>query len=70
MTKSRMGEPVRRLRPLLPEQAASTIDTNETVFTDVGCRLLDANACRCTDYAHRQAKVQDCVRLTSRNVAG
>jgi uncharacterized cysteine cluster protein YcgN (CxxCxxCC family) len=43
-------------------------DTNETVFTDVGCRLLDAKTCRCTDYAHRQAKVKDCVRLTPRNV--
>jgi|SRR5579862_3903197 len=44
------------------------IDTNETVFTAVGCKLLDTNACRCTDYAHRQEKVSDCVRLTSRNV--
>jgi uncharacterized cysteine cluster protein YcgN (CxxCxxCC family) len=44
------------------------IDTNETVFTSVGCRLLDTQACRCADYAHRQAKVHDCVRLTSRNV--
>ena len=29
---SRVGEPVRRLRPLLPQQARSTIDTNETVL--------------------------------------
>jgi hypothetical protein len=43
-------------------------DTNETVYTDVGCKLLDAKACRCTDYANRQRKVHDCVRLTSRNV--
>jgi uncharacterized protein len=43
-------------------------DTNETVFTSVACRLLDGESCRCTDYAHRQAKVKDCVRLTSRNV--
>ncbi len=43
-------------------------DTNETVFTDVGCKLLDAKACRCTDYANRQRKVKDCVRLTPRNV--
>ena len=43
-------------------------DTNETVFTDVGCKLLDAKACRCTDYANRQRKVRDCVRLTPRNV--
>jgi uncharacterized cysteine cluster protein YcgN (CxxCxxCC family) len=43
-------------------------DTNETVFTDVGCKLLDTQACRCTDYANRQRKVSDCVRLTPRNV--
>jgi hypothetical protein len=44
------------------------IDTNETVYTDVGCALLDGKTCRCTDYAHRQAKVSDCVKLTWRNV--
>ena len=44
------------------------IDTNETVYTDVGCELLDGQTCRCTDYAHRQAKVSDCVKLTWRNV--
>ena len=44
------------------------IDTNETVFTDVGCRLLDDKTCRCRDYAHRQRRVPDCVRLTPRNV--
>jgi uncharacterized cysteine cluster protein YcgN (CxxCxxCC family) len=44
------------------------IDTNETVYTDVGCTLLDDQTCRCTDYKNRQAKVSDCVRLTPRNV--
>ena len=43
-------------------------DTGQIVFTDVGCRLLDEQTCRCTDYAHRQARVKDCVRLTPRNV--
>lgn len=43
-------------------------DTNATVFTDVSCKLLDCQSCRCSDYAHRQAKVKDCVRLTPRNV--
>ena len=38
------------------------------MFTDVGCKLLDGETCRCTDYAHRQARVKDCVRLTPRNV--
>src|SRR6266704_2197315 len=33
-------------------------------FTDVGCRLLDGETCRCRDYAHRAEKVDDCVRLS------
>ena len=44
------------------------VDTNETVYTDVGCVLLDGNTCRCSDYKNRQAKVGDCVRLTPRNI--
>jgi uncharacterized protein len=39
-------------------------DTGRIYFTDVGCRLLDAESCRCRDYAHRSEKVHDCVRLT------
>ena len=43
-------------------------DTDEIHFTTVACRLFDAGTCRCTDYANRQAKVADCVRLTPDNV--
>ena len=39
-------------------------DTAEILFTDVGCTLLDEGSCRCSDYVHRQEKVEDCVRLT------
>jgi uncharacterized cysteine cluster protein YcgN (CxxCxxCC family) len=45
------------------------VDTGETVYTDVGCKLLDDESCRCTDYARRQTRVKDCVRLTWRNVS-
>jgi len=31
-------------------------------------KLLDCQSCKCSDYAHRQAKVKDCVRLTPRNI--
>ena len=44
-------------------------DTSRIYYTDVGCRLLDQNTCRCTDYAHRSARVRDCLRLTPRRAA-
>jgi len=39
-------------------------DTNEILFSEVACRLLDIGTCRCRDYPNRQAKVPDCVSLT------
>jgi uncharacterized cysteine cluster protein YcgN (CxxCxxCC family) len=44
------------------------VDTGDTHFTDVGCKLLDDKSCRCRDYSHRKARVPDCVKLTPRNV--
>ncbi len=44
------------------------IDTGDTVFTNVGCKLLNTESCRCTDYTHRREKVKDCVQITPRNV--
>jgi uncharacterized protein len=38
--------------------------TDRTYYTDVGCRLLDGQTCRCGDYEHRSEKVDDCVRLS------
>jgi uncharacterized protein len=39
-------------------------DTNELSFTDVACRLLDLESCRCSDYKRRRMRVPDCVGLT------
>jgi len=39
-------------------------DTGEIHFTDIGCTLLDAKACRCRDYRRRSQRVRDCVKLT------
>ncbi len=45
-------------------------DTAKIHFTDIGCRLLDGQTCRCRDYGNRTARVHDCVRLTADNLAG
>lgn len=38
-------------------------DTGELLFTAVSCRLLDTETCRCSDYAHRKARVPECLVL-------
>jgi len=42
--------------------------TGEIIPTRVHCKLFDPQACRCTDYAHRQRHVPDCVKLTPGNI--
>jgi uncharacterized protein len=44
-------------------------DTGRIHFTNLGCRLLRSSDCRCDDYAHRQTRVPDCVKLTPETVA-
>jgi uncharacterized cysteine cluster protein YcgN (CxxCxxCC family) len=39
-------------------------DTGVISWTNVACRLLDGESCRCTHYANRRSYVPDCVRLT------
>jgi uncharacterized cysteine cluster protein YcgN (CxxCxxCC family) len=43
-------------------------ETGEIIPTRVHCRLLDAGACRCSDYANRKAHVPDCIKLTPGNI--
>lgn len=43
-------------------------DTGEVHDTDVCCRLLDPQSCRCGNYAHRRTLVEGCMILTPRSL--
>ena len=43
-------------------------DTGEVHYTEVACRLLDLESCRCLNYGTRQQLVHDCVKLTPEKV--
>ncbi len=51
------------------QDADLPVNTPEVDYTDVACRLLDCEACRCTDYPNRREKVPDCVVLSPDNIA-
>ena len=40
-------------------------DTGDVYFTDIACRLLDVDTCRCSDYAARAKKVASCMVLSA-----
>lgn len=44
------------------------VNTGEIMHSDVACRLLDLQSCRCMDYANRVKKVPDCTVLRPRDV--
>ena len=44
-------------------------ESGEVFYTDVACRLLNVNTCRCKNYAARAKEVADCLVLTADNVA-
>jgi len=43
-------------------------DTDVVSYTDVACKLLDTDSCRCTKYAARSKLVPDCITLTPENL--
>ncbi len=40
-------------------------ETGDVYFTDIACRLLDTETCRCTNYAERAKLVPDCLVLSA-----
>ncbi len=40
-------------------------DSGEIDWTEIACRLLDDETCRCNDYANRHERVPDCIELTT-----
>ncbi len=42
-------------------------ETGDVYFTDIACRLLDTETCRCTNYAERAKLVPDCLVLSADN---
>lgn len=39
-------------------------DTSEIYYTQVGCKLLDSDKCRCKSYENRTAQIPECLQLT------
>jgi len=44
-------------------------DSDEIGVTNVACRLLDCDQCRCSDYSHRHDQVAACAPFTPHEVA-
>ena len=40
-------------------------DTDEVFYTDIACRLLDMDSCRCVDYVNRAREVSECLVLVA-----
>lgn len=44
------------------------VDSGSVQYTNVACRMLDIDACRCKIYEHRFEAIKDCVSVTPQMV--
>ena len=44
-------------------------ETDEIFYTDVACRYLDRQTCRCTDYSGRLENVPSCLNLEAKDIS-
>lgn len=45
------------------------MDTGEIRYTNVACRLLDIETCRCKDYKNRKKFVPECITVTPESLS-
>lgn len=43
-------------------------ETGRYYYTNLACKLLDLETCRCSNYIERKAYVPDCIKLTARSI--
>lgn len=44
-------------------------ETDELLYTNVACQLLDCDSARCSDYDNRLEKVAGCIKITPKMLA-
>ena len=59
MSGAEMGEPVRRLRAMLPAEAGGRRHRQDLFHSTCPASSLDAGHCSCKDYSHRSERVSD-----------
>lgn len=45
------------------------VDTEQTFYTDISCKLLDCKTAQCSQYEKRRSYVPDCIILSPDNLA-
>ena len=43
-------------------------DSGQVFYTSVPCTLFDQKSCHCKDYTNREKRINDCVKLTTKNI--